>query len=549
MEVRSVSSHLATAEEAAGYVADGWWREESLAEVVEGHASLIAGHDAIIGSSGRFTWDEYARASCTVMAHLAAMDPQRGDRVAVLLPDSPVAHAVYVGIERTGLVAVGIGPRAGRREIEHLLDATGARVLISPARHREHDVVALVASLRDRGPLADHVVVEGTDGSARIDGQELLGTASTIAVPPLGRRPDELFLLNSTSGTTGLPKVVMHTMNRWYGFHRLAVEAGELTSDDVFMSVIPAPFGFGLWTAHFTPTLLAAPCVVMERFTPAGMVEAIERHRVTVLSAVSTQFIMMLSAPNLLDHDVSSLRILFTGGEAVPYERAARFEEETGASVLQFFGSNETGALSVTTTTDSRERRLRTAGRVIPVMQVRLFGDDGEDVTASGGPGQPACRGPVTCLGYDGEPEATAELVAPGGWMFTGDIVTVDDDGYLSVVGRKSDFIIRGGKNISAPSVEEAVLAVPGVAMAAAVPAPSSTFGERVCAYVVADPGAHVDLNVICASLGGRGVTKETWPELLVVVDDLPMASGGKISKAALREDAARRVADGRLTT
>src|SRR4029453_17123889 len=128
--------------------------------------------------------------------------------------------------------------------------------------------------------------------------------------------------------------------------------------------------------------------------------ELIERERVTVLAAVSTQFVMLLNAPELARRDLSSLRVLFTGGEMVPYHRAAQFEDRTGCAVLQFYGSNETGALSRTTLSDDREHRLRTAGRVLPQMHVRLLSDDGQDVTSTGGPGIAACKGPVNCLGY-----------------------------------------------------------------------------------------------------------------------------------------------------
>jgi acyl-CoA synthetase len=345
----------------------------------------------------------------------------------------------------------------------------------------------------------------------------------------------EIHLLNSTSGTTGMPKCVVHNQNRWMYYHQLAVEAGGFTGDDVFLTVIPAPYGFAQWTANFTPTLLGCPTVVMPRFSAEGALELIERERVTTVCCVSTQFIMMLNSPACERADLSSLRCMFTGGEAVPFERAAEFERRTGAQVLQFFGSNETGALSRTRTVDDQPHRLRTAGKVIEAMRVRLFDDDGADVTAQGGPGQAACAGPATCLGYFADPEANDRLFTSDGWMLTGDICAVDDRGYLRVVDRKSDFIIRGGKNISAAAVEEQVGAHPAVAMVAAVAMPDPVYGERVCAFLVLRPGAGLDLPQLREFLTGRGVSPENWPERLVVVDDLPRGSGGKIAKAELR--------------
>src|SRR5262249_9199219 len=263
------------------------------------------------------------------------------------------------------------------------------------------------------------------------------------------------------------------------------------------------------------------------------------------LAAVSTQFVMLLNAPELEHHDLTSLRVLFTGGEMVPYHRAAEFEDRTGCKVLQFYGSNETGALSRTTLEDPRDRRLRTAGRVIPEMHVRLFSEEGGDVTESGGPGIAACKGAVNCLGYYDDPEANARLYTADGWMLTGDFCTIDADGYLTVAGRASDFIIRGGKNISAAQVEDEVSTHPAVAMAAAVAMPDAVFGERVCVYVEQHPGTdRLDLDGLRAHLSGRGVGKELWPERIVVVDAIPRSSGGKVAKGELRDDIKRRLAE-----
>jgi acyl-CoA synthetase len=349
----------------------------------------------------------------------------------------------------------------------------------------------------------------------------------------------EIHLLNGTSGTTGMPKCVVHNQNRWLYYHELAMEAGAFTPDDVFLTVIPAPYGFAQWTANFTPTLVGAPTVVMPRFSAEAALELIERERVTVLCCVSTQFIMMLNSPAAQTRDLTSLRCMFTGGEAVPFERAAEFERRTGAQVLQFFGSNETGALSRTRTTDSIEARLRTAGAVIEAMNVRLIGEDGSDVTAIGGPGQAACAGPATCLGYFDDAEANDRLFTTDGWMLTGDICTIDGEGYLRVVDRKSDFIIRGGKNVSAAAVEDQVGSHPAVAMVAAVAAPDPVYGERVCAFVVLRPGAQLDLDGLRTHLKERGVSPETWPERLEFIDELPRGSGGKVAKAELRKQLA----------
>ncbi|MDE3075397.1 MAG: AMP-binding protein, partial [Chloroflexota bacterium] len=195
---------------------------------------------------------------------------------------------------------------------------------------------------------------------------------------------------------------------------------------------------------------------------------------------------------------------------------------------------------------DSRDVRLKTSGKVIDFMNVRLYDDEGRDITTTKRPGQPACRGPLTCIGYYDDPKANAELFAPDGWMLTGDMAEIDADGYIHLVGRKSDFIIRGGKNISAPAVEEEVSSHPAVAMVACVSMPDSVFGERVCAYIVLRDGQALTLDGLARHLQARGVSREWFPERLVFVDRLPTSSGGKVAKAELRADIRRRLLEGR---
>ena len=537
------------------YVDAGWWGTRSLADVVAGHAASRPDQPAFIVTSQSgdrsLTWAQYDRRSSELAAVLARAGLDSGTKVGVILPDGATVHTAFLAAEKAGLVVVGVGSRAGLAEIRHLLGLTGAAALITHEHYQERPAGELVASLRAYDlPGLRHIVVPDvlTAGTATavVDG---------IPVPPpdegemarllTGRAlgPDDLFMLNSTSGTTGLPKCVMHTANRWFYFHQLATHAGQLTPDDVFFSALPAPFGFGLWTAHFSPSVLGCPTVVPPRFQIEQTLLAMATHRVSVLACVSTQFIMMLNSPWLDELDLTSLRVLFTGGEAVPFARVAAFEDRTGAKVLQFYGSNETGALSVTTLTDQREKRLGTAGRVIDAMQVRVLDDRGAPVTSSPRVGVPVCKGPATCIAYYDDDAANAELFTEDGWMRMGDVVEIDDSGYLRVIGRTSDIIIRGGKNISAPALEAEISEHPDVALVAAVSMPDEVFGERVCVYVSTRGDVPVTLSDITMFLATRGVSREWYPERLVQLGDLPRSSGDKVAKGELRADIRRRLA------
>ena len=534
----------ATPSDAAEYHARGWWGNDTVGSLVASWAAVTPSGVAFLADGRRYTWAEYHADADAIALALLAGEPERGERIAVMMPDGPAVHAVFVGIERAGCVAVGIGARAGDREVAHLLALTEARTLVTAPSQHGRDAAVLRSDLAAMGRTIDRHVLVGLDAVV-VDPDLSEGVEIDEDTPLRPLHPDELFLLNSTSGTTGLPKCVMHTQNRWFYFHTLAAAAGNFGDDEVFFGALPAPFGFGLWTAHFTPTALGVPTVVMDRFDADEALDLIERERVTVLCCVSTQFIMLLNAQAERPRDLSSLRSMFTGGEAVPFERAAEFEEATGAKVLQFYGSNETGALSHTSFASDRDTRLRTAGRVIDEMNVRLLDPEThQDVAAGVMEGQPACRGPATALGYWGDHAANAALFTDDGWMLMGDIVRIDSEGILSVIGRTSDFIIRGGKNISAPAVEAELATHPSVAMVAAVAFPDPVFGERVCAYVELRDGTSLTLDGLVGHLRERSVSREWWPEHLVIVDELPRSSGGKVAKGDLKVDAARRSAE-----
>jgi acyl-CoA synthetase len=522
----TLGSPAFTDEDSARFRAAGWWSDSTLSDAVRRNAELLPDRPAYIDHPGiTLTWREFDSAASSLAAQLAGAGIARGDRVAVWHGDSAAIHVLFVAIERCGAAVIGLGARAGIREIAALLRSSAPKILITdPQRSDAAQQAAGVAPEMLLLVLGQEAGAPWLDVAAT---PKPLGVAAQLG-------PDDVFLINSTSGTTGLPKCVVHTQNRWYYFHQKAVANGLLTSDDVFLPVIPTPFGFGIWTSHTTPIYLGATAVLMQRFTTKAACEAIARHKVTVLCCVSTQLTMLMADNARRDYDLSSLRVVFAGGEALPYRPAAEFEELTGAKILQFYGSNETGMLSATTVHDSLERRLRTGGRIVPEMAVRLFDGD-QDVTDTGR-GQPACRGPATSLGYLGGTDHD-KLFTRDGWMRMGDICEIDAEGYLSVTGRTSDFILRGGKNISASQVEDAVMTHPSVAVAAAVAMPDSVFGEKVCLYAELVDSAAITLPELVEHLLSLGVSKELLPERFIVVDELPRSSGGKVAKGQLRED------------
>ncbi|HEY6787020.1 MAG TPA: class I adenylate-forming enzyme family protein [Trebonia sp.] len=535
-----VATGSASAADAERYRAQGWWPDQSLGELVRQRAGSDPDAAAYFAERSVVSWAEYDRAAEALAGQLAGLGLEPGDRAAVYLPDGPLVHIAYIACERAGLVIVGIPARAGDRELDHLVRKTGAKVLVCLPVYRDRTAAEMVAAARGRGvPLALHAELAGDGaltGYAWDSGQPR--TLPPRSVPVAGRElgPGDLWLLNSTSGTTGVPKCVEQVQRKFMYLTRLAEAAADLSASDVFMSVVPSPFGFGLWTAHISPALIGVPCVLRERFTADETLRAVAEHRVTVLACVTTQFLMMLASPVLGEADLSSLRVLYAGGERIPPDRAREWEQRTGSTVLQFYGSNEIGPFSCTTLADDEERRLGTVGRVVPGTEYRIYDDQGRDVTASGGPGQPAGRGPGVFGGYWDDDAANTELFRPGGYLLLPDLVTVDEAGYVRIVGRKADLIIRGGKNISAASVETEVGTHPDVDLVAAIAVPDPVFGERVCVVVtLRDPERSLSLEDVRAFLTERGVGKEYFPEYLAVVEEMPQSAGGKIDKRELK--------------
>jgi acyl-CoA synthetase len=521
-----------TAQDAVRFRAAGWWSDSTLSDAARRNAQQSPDRLAYVDHPGAsLTWREFDFAAGALAEQLAGAGVARGDRVGVWHGDSGAVHVLFVAVERCGAVVVGIGARAGTREVAAILRSSRPKVLISDQQRSGIAAQAAASAAASSAGVPVSVLTMWRQADAlrlNTDAEpKKVGIESQLGA-------DDVFLINSTSGTTGLPKCVVHTQNRWHYFHQKAVANGLLTSEDTFLPVIPMPFGFGIWTSHTTPIYLGASSVLLERFTTTAACEAIARHKATVLCCVSTQLTMLMADPACRDYDLSSLRVVFAGGEALPYRPAAEFEDLTGAKILQFYGSNETGLLSGTTLDDPLQRRLRTGGRIVPEMSVRLFDGD-RDVTDMGR-GQPACRGPATSLGYLGGTDHD-KLFTRDGWMRMGDICEIDAEGYLTVTGRTSDFILRGGKNISAAQVEDAVTTHPSIAVAAAVAMPDPVFGEKVCVYTELAHSHTVELPELIEHLLALGVSKELLPERLIVVDELPRSSGGKIAKGELRED------------
>lgn len=537
------------------------YADASVSELVMAWAQRIPDRSAFVSASGTVSWRAYDRLADVVCATLhEAVAAVGGACAALMLPDTAAVHAALVGCWRAGRRAAAIGARSGDAEAAHIMSATQSRVLVTSARLRGRKWHERVLRLSECGAaVAAVVVVDESAGTAEVhvldaeEAQDAQDVQDAVASPAPGQfTTDDVTILNATSGTTGLPKIVAHTERKWVRFTQSAMTGARITGADVLCSAVPAPFGFGLWSAHFLPALLGVPVVVIDGFDARETAMLVARESVSVLCCVTTQFKMLMhtGADDTEGPDGAeggdgsrgwqSLRVLYTGGEAVGHADARAFERRTGATVLQFYGSNEAGAVSRTTLDDDEDTRLGTCGRALPEAGLRVLDDDGTEIAARPARGRPAVRGPLLSAGYWHDEAANAQLYTDDGAMLLGDVVEVDADERVRVVGRTAEIIIRGGKNISIAEVERAVRAEPAIDDVVVVPMPDRLFGERVCAVVTAARGedAGVDVHTLGASLRRSGASAEYLPEYIVVVDEIPLGPGGKADRRAAQRHA-----------
>jgi long-chain acyl-CoA synthetase len=474
-------------------------------------AAVRPGRPAVTHGGRALTVGELWERSGRAASLLAARGVRRGDRVAIQLPNVPAFADFYFGVLRLGAIVVPINPLLRAAESAYTLDDAEARVLIA---WHEAEAPAPgsvpVDAIRVLAPFADGTL-DG-DGS---------GTEDAVEVDP-----EETAVILYTSGTTGRPKGAELT-HRNLGLNTRAVVAAlGIEGDDVLLGTLPLYHSFGQTCTLNASLAVGARLALLTRFDAAKAVELVDRERVTILMGVPTMLAGIAGAA--ADHGpFPSLRIAASGGAPLPREQAERFERATGTPVLDTWGLSETSPAATLNRPDAR--RAGSVGRPIEGVGVRVLDDAGEPVPA-GEVGELAIRGHNVMKGYWRRPEETAAAITPEGWFLTGDLGRVDEDGYVYVVGRLKDMIIRGGLNVYPREVEEVLHRHPAVGEAAVVGVPDERLGEEVGAAVVLAPGTSAEPDELREWLRSR-VAPFKYPRHVWLLDELPKGPTGKILK------------------
>jgi long-chain acyl-CoA synthetase len=445
---------------------------------------------------------------------LRAHGVEAGDRVGMQLPNVPYFPVVYFGALRLGAVVVPMNPLLKGREVRYHLKDSGAKVLVAWHGFAE----PAQAGAEEAG--AECILV--TPGEF----EQALGEAEPVE-EIADRADDDPAVIIYTSGTTGTPKGATLTHPNLAAGAETARDLVDAGPDTVTLATLPLFHVFGMNSVMNVSVRARGLLTLLPRFEPAKALEIIQRDKVTTFAGVPTMYTALLHHPERGDYDTSSLDLSVSGGSAMPVEVLRGFDEAFGTKVLEGYGLSETTGMG-SFNLPSQERKPGSIGVPIGGTEFRLVDDDGNDVPA-GEAGEIAMRGPFVMRGYWEREDATAETIRDG-WFHTGDMATVDDDGYFFIVDRKKELIIRGGYNVYPREIEEVLYEHPAVREAAVVGVPHDALGEEVGAAIALKDGAEASEDEIRAFAKER-VAAYKYPRQVWFVEELPKGPTGKVLK------------------
>ncbi|HJU31564.1 MAG TPA: AMP-binding protein [Hyphomicrobiaceae bacterium] len=499
--------------------------------------AAFVGRNSALGREIRLTYAELGDRVNRIAAGLVERGVGKGDVVAFQLPNWWEFTALFFACSRIGAVANPLMPIFRQRELRFMMGFAEAKVAVVPAIWRGFDHAAMLQEIRADLPNLEHVFVVGGTGENAFE-RVFLDRPAPSTVAASRPTPNDVVELIYTSGTSGEPKAVMHTANTVLAPAQCFIDDIGLTSRDIIFMGSPYAHQTGFLYGMLMAVLLGTTTVALDAWSPAEAVPLIEREGVT-FSMGSTPFLSdMVNLPEESRARVSrTLRTWVCAGAPIPRILVQRAKAEMNLDVLSCWGMTENAGLTITRKGDSESKVFETDGRALPGNEVRVVDDDKRPVPPDT-VGHLQARGITHFVGYLKKPHLNS--IDDDGWFDTGDLARMDADGYIRIVGRTKDVIIRGGENIPVAEVEDLVYRHPKVAECAIVAMPDARLGERACAFVTPRPGMSLDLAELTRFLAEQGMAKPYWPERLEPIADMPRTPSGKIQKFKLRELAAK---------
>lgn len=500
----------------------------SVSQLLEKTAERTPAKEAIYDLVRRLTYGELQKEVHQLASALVSLGIKEGDRVGVSLPNWHETVALFFAIAKVGAILVPFNPKYRAHEVNYILANSGAKVVFV-CEDFEKVGFESVAS------LVETVVTVRYEKPGYRSYSELMKKEYQTAFPSVIPDPDnDIFCILYTSGTTGSPKGVMIT-------HRSVVQSGmaigkslKCDEDDVFIIVSPLFHVFGMSCNLMSAVYFQSKMVLLDKYHPQKALQLIEQEKGTVHHAVPAMLAMELQHPDFAAYDLSSLRTGITGASLCPPETIQAVRDRMGMNLCVSFGTTETGSVTLTPYEAQGHHVLDTVGKAIDGVEIRIVNEQREPVP-SGVTGEIAYRGFGLMKGYYQLPEQTALAIDKDGWYYTGDLGTMDEEGYIRFVGRKKEMIIKGGYNIYPQEIEDVLRKYPKVREVAIVGLPDPIMGELVCAAIKLKDEVTCTMEEINEFLRPQFASYKL-PSKVVFVEEIPTTASGKIQKTKLKD-------------
>ena len=513
----------------------------NIAELAEQSATRLGEKKVLVFEGQEFTNWRLLDQARRLQHGLAKLGLRQGDIVTMSMMNHPSVYPVFQGIFRNGATALPVMFTLTEPEVRYILEDSGSQGVVTDAANLAKISAAARGLNHIRWIAAVGVEDDPTASPPVYRLETLLEEMPQETLPKI--HEDDVAMMMYTAGTTGRPKGVMLTHKNLYASADAASESAEqqnVKTPRIWISALPMAhiFGVGVMNAGYLASGPGADgyCVQMDWFEPEKYMQLIEQHRCTNMTVVPVMLIFMLNHPKVDQYDLSSLEEVVSGAAPLPVEIATAFKNKWNCRIREIYGQTESTGLGAANR-PSLPYKPGSAGKAYYNTELKIF-DDNDEPVPTGEKGEIVLRGPSVMKGYFNNPEATAQALR-GGWLHTGDIGYLDEEGFLFIVDRKKDMIIKGGENIYPAELEQIIYALPGVAEAAVVGKPDSVFGEVAVAYLVVKPGFSLTEKDVKDFFKGKTSSFKA-PSEVFFIDALPKSPVGKILKRELRDRAAK---------
>jgi non-ribosomal peptide synthetase component E (peptide arylation enzyme) len=536
----ALSTPLTSPELAASFRAAGYWRDVTIYERFRSAAEANSTKIAIVDGNRRISYAELLTTVQNVASNLLDLGVPPGGVVAMQSRNAAELAIFHLAAHRIGRLYMPLHDSWRELELLHLLRQSRAGVLVIPGVYRGFDYAAMIWAIREQLPNLHHIFT--------LDGRHAdLPSFASLMMP--GRRsvaalnaelpdPDAPATIMLSGGTTSLSKMSRFSSNNLLNMLNCYAESVEYSSSDVSAAIAPAGTGAtGYIYPILTPLIYGGTSVILRRWSdPAEAIDLILGERCSHATGIPAQLTMLV--PHLetrVPADFDAFRVFTNAGASLPYDTAVKIEKLMGCAVQSIYGSTDGGTPTMTRLDDPQEKRLSSVGRIVRGCDCELWNAAGER-TSGGERGEIVWRGPDKSWGYLADEAATHAAFSADGFYRSGDLGEFDADGYLRIVGRIKDMILRGGRNISPRTIEEALIKHPAVLQVAVAAMPDPILGERACAFVCLRNGASLDFNEMNEFLTEAKLAIWQLPERLEILAELPLSTGGKVAKRQLTQ-------------